>query len=228
LGLVSTLLQKFLTNQAKMKRLREDTKKLQEQIKAAKGDQAKAMKLQQKILPIQMDLMKESFKPLLVTLIPFLLVFFWLSNHFAYHQILPGQPFVVSAEFETGVVGNAELSAAPGLQIEQSVQEIKDGRAAWIVKGDAGTYDLTVNFPGQVTIGPASRDLLITSDRKYESPIVPNPDGHKFVKTFNVENEKLIPIPALNLFGWRPGWIFYYILFSIPLSLLLKKWLDVV
>ena len=81
LGLISTLLQKYLTNQGKMRRLKEDTKRLQEQYKKLmKEDPHKAIKIQQKMLPLQMDLMKESFKPLLVTLIPFLLIFFLLRQ----------------------------------------------------------------------------------------------------------------------------------------------------
>jgi uncharacterized membrane protein (DUF106 family) len=230
LALLSTLLQKYLTDQARMRRLRDDSKKFQEQVKKASKDKDhdKVMKLQQKILPIQMELMKESFKPLLVSLIPFLLVFFWLSNHFAYHPIMADQAFTVSAKFEDGVSGSVLLASTPELTIDAPTQEIKDGVARWLVKGLSGTYNLTVSFPGQTIISPASRQLLITSDPMYEPPTVPNPQGHKFVKQFNVENEKLLPLPWLNLFGWHPGWIFYYIVLSIPLSLLFKKWLDVV
>jgi uncharacterized membrane protein (DUF106 family) len=230
LGLVSTLLQKYLTDQAKLRRLRDDTKKFQEQMKKAskEKDQDKVMKIQAKMMPLQLDMMKETFKPLLVSLVPFLLVFFWLSNHFAFHQIGPEQPFTVSATFE-GIQGEVTLKATPELTIEKPTQEIKDGKVTWLLQGDKGTYDLTIAFPeGGVAIPPANRKLIISEERLYETPAIPNPDGHKFVTSFNVENEKLIPIPALNLFGWHPGWIFYYILFSIPLSLLLKKLLQVV
>jgi uncharacterized membrane protein (DUF106 family) len=228
LGLISTLLQKYLTNQAKMRRLRDDTKKYQEQMKKLKKDPEQMMKVQQKILPIQMELMKESFKPLLVSMIPFLLVFFWLSNHFAFHQIEPNEPFAISATFEEGVQGNVELSATPELAIEKPQQQIQDGKASWIARGTAGTYDLTLTFRDSTVIAPAKRPLIISEERLYETPQMPAPNGHKFVTSFNVENQRLIPIPGLNLFGWHPGWIFYYIIFSIPISLLLKKLLKVV
>jgi len=230
LGLISTLLQKYLTDQAKMRRLREDTKKYQEQMKKAskEGDQEKVLKLQQKMMPMQLDMMKESFKPLLVSLIPFLLVFFWLSNHFAFHQITPDTPFTVSASFEEGVAGSVTLRSEPNLLIENPTQQITDGTAKWIVQGEQGVYNLTLSFPEGSVIKPASRPVIITTDRLYEAPEMPNPNGHKFVRSFDVGNEKLVPIPGLNLFGWHPGWIFYYIIFSIPISLLLKKWLKVV
>jgi uncharacterized membrane protein (DUF106 family) len=224
LALISTLLQKYLTDQAKMKRLRDDTKKYQEQMKKLRQKPEEMMKVQQKVLPIQMELMKESFKPLLVTLIPFLLIFFWLSNHFAYHQIQPNQPFVVSATFEEGITGNATLSGE-GLQIEQPTQAVQqkddEGYAKWVVKGPPGEHKLDLSFAG-ATI---SRDVLISNDRIYETPIMPK---RGTVTAFNIENKKLEPLGNFNIFGWHPGWIFYYIVLSIPLSLLLKKVLNVV
>lgn len=224
LALVSTLLQKYLTDQAKMRRLRDDTKKMQEQMKKVKDDPAKLMKIQEKIMPIQLELMKESFKPLLVSLIPFLLVFFWLSNHFAFHNIEPNTPFVVSATFEEGINGNAELYSET-LQITDAMQAVKqdedEGVAKWVVKGAAGEHDIVLGFMG----ANITRKVLISEDRVYETPQMPR---RGTVTSFNVENDRLVPLGAFNMFGWHPGWIFYYIIFSIPLSLLLKKLLDVV
>jgi uncharacterized membrane protein (DUF106 family) len=224
LALISTLLQKYLTNQAKMKRMRDDTKKLQAQMKTLRDDPKKMMKVQEKLMPLQMELMKESFKPLLVSLIPFLLVFFWLSSHFAFHEIQPETPFVVSATFDEGILGNATLEA-DGLSIEQPTQSVltteDGGLVKWIVKGPAGQHTLSLTFMG-ATI---TREVLITTEREYITPALPLRGA---VTSFNVENKKLIPIPGFSLFGWHPGWIFYYILLSIPLSLLFKKWLNVV
>lgn len=222
LALISTLLQKYLTDQAKMKRLRDDTKKYQEQMKRLRDDPEKLMKVQQKVMPIQMDLMKESFKPLFVSLVPFLFVFFWLSSHFAYFPIEPNTPFTVSATFEKGVGGIAVLGGASALTIEQSEQTVKDGLAAWVVRGPAGEHELNLTFAGATF----QRKVLITEDREYLQPQMPLSGT---VKSFDVGNEKLTPLgDNFSLFGWHPGWIFYYILLSIPLSLLLKKVLNVV
>jgi uncharacterized membrane protein (DUF106 family) len=222
LALISTLLQKFLTDQAKMKRLRDDTKKYQEQMKRLREDPEKMMKVQQKVLPIQMELMKESFKPLLVTLIPFLFVFFWLSSHFAYFPVEPNTPFVVSATFEKGITGNATLSAPDTFTIESPVQTVQDGVVKWVVKGPAGEHNLSLSFAG----AEFHRTVLITADREYIQPQLPLSGT---VTSFNVENKKLTPLgDSFNMFGWHPGWIFYYIVLSIPLSLILKKVFDVV
>lgn len=222
LALISTLLQKFLTNQAKMKRLRDDTKKYQEQMKRLRDDPEKMMKVQQKVLPIQMELMKESFKPLLVTLVPFLLVFFWLSSHFAFFPVEPNTPFIVSATFEKGIGGTATLGGSSAILIETPEQTVKDGMVKWVVKAPAGEYDLNLTFAGATFY----RRVLVTSDREYLQPQMPLSGT---VKSFDVENRKLTPLgDNFSLFGWHPGWIFYYIILSIPLSLLFKKLFDVV
>jgi uncharacterized membrane protein (DUF106 family) len=221
LGLISTLLQKYLTNQSKMRRLKDDTKKYQDQLKKLRDKPEEMMKVQQKVLPIQMELMKESFKPLLVSLLPFLLVFFWLSNHFAYHELQPNTRFGIAATFTDGIAGNATLTAS-GLTIDAPTQEIVNHAAHWTAQGSVGEYKLDLQFAGQ-TIG--TRDVLISADRKYESP-VKSLSG--IATSLNIENQKLVPILRFSFFGWQPGWIFYYIIFSIPISLLLKKWLHVV
>jgi uncharacterized membrane protein (DUF106 family) len=220
LAVVSTLLQKYLTDQAKMRRLRDDTKRYQEQMKKLKDKPEEMMKVQQKMLPLQMDLMKESFKPLLVSMLPFLLIFFWLSSHFAFLPILPGQEFTVTATFADGVGGSATL-ASTTLVIPGAVQVVKDGAAQWTLTGSGGTHDLTLEFSGATY----NRKVLITNEPKYETPVMPLRGS---VTSFDVGNKKLTPLDGFSLFGWHPGWIFYYILFSIPLSLLLKKWMKVV
>lgn len=223
LGLVSTLLQKWLTNQAKLRRNKDDIKKYQKQYKElARKDPEQAMKVQQKMLPIQMEMMKESFKPLLVTLIPFLAVFFWLGMHFAYHPILPGEPFTVTAVFEEDVGGNATLIVPEALAVEEAQQPIADGTATWTLSGPAGEHTLALEFAG----AQYTREVLITEERSF---IAPEKQLGGTVEEFNVGNRKLLPLgEGFNLFGWRPGWIFYYILFSIPISLGLKKLFNVV
>ena len=224
LGLLSILLQKYMTDQAKMKRLKEDTKKYQKQIKEAqkKKDQKKMMKIQQKMMPLQMSLMKESFKPLLVTMIPFLIIFFWLSNHFAFYPIVPDEPFTVTAEFEEGLGGEATLSVPEQLSLTEPTKQVEDGVATWTLVGPPGRYTLELAYAGATV----SREVLITEEREYVQPEKPLSGS---VESFNVNNKKLLPAGnGFALFGWKPGWIFWYILFSIPISLGLKKLLGVV
>lgn len=224
LGLFSTVLQKYLTNQAKMRRIKNDTKKMQKQMREhqKKGETDKVLKVQQQLMPIQMDMMKESFRPLLVTMVPFLLIFFWLSNHFAFYPVQPGESFPVSAEFGSGASGEVTLSVPESFTLDEATKQVVDGEAAWMVSGPEGKHAIQLSYAGATF----SRNVLITEARSYEPP-VEQFDGP--VQSITIGNKKLLPLgDGFNLFGWKPGWIFYYILFSIPISLGFKKLLNVV
>ena len=225
LAIVGTLLQKYLTDQAKLKRLREDTKKFQKQYKElAKTDPEKALKLQQKMFPIQMDMMKEGFKPMIATMIPFLFIALWMGSHFAYEPILPNEPFTVSALFAEGVVGNATLTSANGVVIDQATKDIVAGSVTWNLRAPAGQHTVFLSAANGVVAD--NRTVLVTTAREYETPLL-RKDG-AIVREFNIGNAKLTPFGDVSLFGWKPGWIAVYILLSIPISLLLRKVMGVV
>ncbi len=223
LGLVSILIQKYATDQAKLKRLKADTKKYQKQIREAqkKGDTGRVMKIQNQMMPMQLDMMKQSFKPLLFTMIPFLVIFFWLSNHFAFYPIEPGQEFAVTANFEDGVSGNVYLNGSSGINILNPEQQIEQSTAGWRAVGEEGTHTLYLSVAGVIF----ERQVLITTERSY---LPPEQKMSGVVKEFNVWNKKILPGgEGFQLFGWKPGWIFYYILSSIPISLGFRKLLNV-
>ena len=85
--LISSTVTKFLTDQEQLKKLKARQKELQEKLKTCKGDQCKMMEIQSEMLQITGTMMKSSFKPMFVTLIPFLLLFYWIKS--IYNPILP-------------------------------------------------------------------------------------------------------------------------------------------
>jgi uncharacterized membrane protein (DUF106 family) len=85
--LISSLVTKFLTDQEHLKNLKARQKKLQEELKTCKGDVCKMKEIQSEMLQITAVMMKSSFKPMFVTLIPFLMIFYWIRN--IYNPILP-------------------------------------------------------------------------------------------------------------------------------------------
>src|SRR3989338_9470100 len=84
LSLVSLLAFKYLTDQELMKSFKERSKEMQNEIKKHKNDPKKMMEVNKKVQAEQMDLIiqqfKQSLKPMLVTLIPFILIFTWIRN----------------------------------------------------------------------------------------------------------------------------------------------------
>ena len=79
--LVATLAHKWLTNQEHMKSLKARQKEIQKELKGCKD--ACAMKeLNGELMKITGVMMKSSFRPMFVTIIPFLILFWWLRSVF--------------------------------------------------------------------------------------------------------------------------------------------------
>jgi len=80
--LISTLVTKWLTNQEHLKSLKERQKQIQKDLKNHKPGEKMFEELQNEMLQISMVMMKSSFKPMLVTIIPFLVLFNWLRKNY--------------------------------------------------------------------------------------------------------------------------------------------------
>lgn len=77
--LVSTLTQKWLTNQEHLKSLKDRQKEIQKELKKCKdGDAMK--ELNAELLQLTGIMFKSSMKPMFVTIIPFLILFSWLRS----------------------------------------------------------------------------------------------------------------------------------------------------
>lgn len=82
INLITVLLQKYATDQVELKKLKEEQKLLQEEIKLVKNNPEKLMELNKKqleFLPRTFDL---TMKPLLYTFIPFVLFLRWFNDYF--------------------------------------------------------------------------------------------------------------------------------------------------
>ncbi len=221
LTLLTTVIYKYTTNQPEMKRLKDETKMHQKQLKELKGNPKKAMEVQQQAMAVNMEYMKHSFKPMLYTMLPLLVIFGWLSAHYAYEPIHPGTPFNVTV-YTQGLEGKEiSLESIPELAISEVKQTIQNEQATWTLQGSEGDYKLMVTQEGNT----AERRILISSERKYENPIGVINNGP--IQKIILHNAELQPFGDLSIFGWHPGWIGTYIIFSIGLSMLLRKLMKV-
>ena len=89
LSLVVTLIYKYGTDQVVMKELREQLKKYQQQMKNSKDDLVKLNEIQSESMKVNMKLMKQNFKPMIFTMIPFLLIFYWLRGLYTDVTVIP-------------------------------------------------------------------------------------------------------------------------------------------
>ncbi len=79
--LVSTLAHKWLTNQEHMKSLKVRQKEIQKELKGCK-DMDIMKELNAEMMKLTGVMMKASFRPMFVTIIPFLILFWWLRSIF--------------------------------------------------------------------------------------------------------------------------------------------------
>ena len=80
--LILTLIYKFTTNQQRIKELRDEQKKLQEQIKQEK-DKDKLIDIQKEMLQKSSEMMKYTFKSMIITFIPVIIMFAYLKSLYA-------------------------------------------------------------------------------------------------------------------------------------------------
>lgn len=223
LTLVITLVYKFTTDQKKMKKLKEDMKEYQKKIKTlSKENPQKAMAIQQEAMKHNMDYMKSSFKSTLYTFIPIIIIFGWLNAHMAYYPLQPNQPFSVTAYFAPGYAPIASISSVPELEIiGNATQPITEGKAEWQLNGTEGEYKLVIDYNNEKYDKP----IILSSERLYEQPElkISNSKLQKIV----VGNEKIYPLGEVNFFGWKPNWLWTYIILSVLLSIGLRKVLKV-
>ena len=86
--LIITLATKYFTDQNKIRELKEIQKACQIKLKDNKGNLEAQSKIQKEIWECSMELMKHSFKPMLIVFIPLIIIFGWLRG--VYTEILPG------------------------------------------------------------------------------------------------------------------------------------------
>lgn len=80
--LFTTIVQKYATDQKKLKDLREEQKEIQKQMKELKNHPAKLLELQKKQFKLMPKQMKLSMRALAYTGIPFILFFRWFTDYF--------------------------------------------------------------------------------------------------------------------------------------------------
>jgi uncharacterized membrane protein (DUF106 family) len=76
---ISTLAHKWLTNQEHMKSLKKRQKEIQKELRGCK-DECLLKELNSEMLKITGVMFKSSFKPMFVTIIPFLILFAWIRG----------------------------------------------------------------------------------------------------------------------------------------------------
>ena len=81
--LIMTFVTKKFTNQSRMKELKDIQKACQLKLKDNRGNPEKLTEVNKEMMQCSMELMKHSFKPLLITFLPLIIFFWWIRGIYA-------------------------------------------------------------------------------------------------------------------------------------------------
>lgn len=219
ISLIIILITKYTTDQTLMKNLKEEIKNYQKQIKEAKNEPAKAMQLQKKAMEVNMKYMTHSLKPTLITFIPIILIFGWMSSTFAYESIKPGQEFSVTAFFDKNANGNAEIIVPDEITaIDGKIKKIEDGKASWKLKSNEGEHLLEIFYGNE----KQQHNVLISNGDKYLPPTKKTNGAIKSIQTIHMK-KIVLPIGYKDWFGWLGT----YIVSSLAFTMILRKIMKV-
>jgi len=90
--ILTTVAQKYLTDQKTLKALKKEGKEIQKKMKELKHDPKKSMELQKEQFKLFPKQMKLSMRALVYTGVPFILFFRWFGDYFAKAEELAGEP----------------------------------------------------------------------------------------------------------------------------------------
>lgn len=212
--ILMTLAYKWMTDQKKMKEMKDEMKKYNDQMKLNKKDPARVMELQKKAMQVNMKYFTSSMKPTLITFIPLLLVFGWLNASLSFAPIYPGQEFSTNITLNEGVTGQAEIVTYEGLQIVgNAVRDIDSNKIGWQLKGTEGEHLIEYKINNQ-SCSDCKTSVLITDQQKYAT--VKKTIRNDEIRTIELGNKPLKVI-------WKLSWLWVYIIVSIVLSMSLRK-----
>ncbi|MBT4539655.1 DUF106 domain-containing protein [Candidatus Woesearchaeota archaeon] len=219
-AMISILAYKFLTNQKEMKENREKQKEYRQKIKTLKNDPEEAMRLQKEMSKMAMGSMKHSFKPMLITIVPFWLIYLWMASHLAYEEIRPGEPYSVSAEFSEAVIGEKAT-----LLVEEGTELVGDATKTvrieepltWQLRSIEGEHFVTIAVDQE----QQAKKVLITEELEYEPALTEYENSA--IKSININYKKLHPLGEFSIFSWLPGWLGLYFLLTLVFSVALRK-----
>lgn len=237
ISLLVTIIYKFTTNQKVMKTIQADMKELRDKIKNTK-DTSRATALNKQLMEKTMQQIMHSMKSTLITIIPIFFIFGWMNSNLAFAQASPGENFTTSITFEHNVSGEATITADTLQILTEPTQEIEGNHVQWTLNGDEGTHDITFSYEDEVY----RRTITLTDEWTYSDPHLEkkrtlfglinigddNPiKTESSISKISVDLKPTYPFGDFRLFGWQPGWLATYFIFTLALTFPIRKLLKV-
>ena len=232
-----TIVYKFTTNQKFMKLLHADMKSLRDEIKTAK-DAAHATDLNKRLMEKTMQQIMHSMKSTFITIIPIFFIFGWMGNNMAFSNLEPGEEFTTTMAFGKAAAEEATIEAETLQILSNTTQQVTGNTAQWKLKASEGEHKITY-FYGDETY---ARTAIATSRWEYADPSLEKKKallgviniGDKQpikqdsqIQKITIDLKPVRPLGDFEIFGWKPGWLATYFIFTLLLTFPIRKLLKV-
>jgi len=240
-SLVSALVRKATVDFNKVKESREKIKEHQKKMQEAqkKGDDKAMMHAQEQMTKHMMDQMKQSFKPLLITMVPFLLVFNYMAG--TYGDLHPATNVVIVGSLPEAMVLE-KVSAG-----ENGTYDPQNKTVTWHIPKIAASSSMTFTIDADVKSGTGGdeKDISTTltytekdetqytvsaSDKQPPAGAVmtventaENPSAGKVKYTITARNNAPNDVAYLAFINTGVTWFWWYFIVSLIFSLVLNK-----
>ncbi len=222
LSLAITLIYKLMTNQEEMKELKDKTKSFQKEMKEHKDNPKKLMTIQKEAMSINSKYMMKSMKPTLVTFLPIIIIFGWLGANLAYEPINVDDSFSLELQFKEAMIENLTLIVPQGLElVGEPSKQITNNLVKWDIKAkEIGIYELGFTYGGKQYTQSVKVVEAQLGDYEVVEQKISDDSPLRKIKTILTS---IKPMGEFSLFGWKPNWLWTYIIFSMIFSLSLRK-----
>ncbi len=202
LSIFTILVNKLLINEKFVDKSKAEMKNLQKELKGLDVKSKEFKEKQDRIMGLNFDLMKQQFKPMMVTFLPYILIFYLIGNMFAF------APIAVGSSVHFDVSGDTHLESAC-LNLNKTV-----------IKSDSFNAVVNSSKCNVLVNGKAMDDLIGKQD-----VIQFNTNGS--VVKITPPKEVFITMPfSIPLIGNTLGWLGTFILFSFVTSTIFNKLLK--
>lgn len=200
LSVMTQLINKLLINEKFVDKSREKIKKMQEEIKGLEHTSKEFRKKQEEIINLNFTLMKQQFKPMIFTFLPYIIVFYFLGTMFAFNPIMVGSNIDVIVS-GSGVIESDCLN----------LNETFEGKEIFEVEVQKNDCEIFID----------NQELKIELIGKQEE-IVENIGNNEI--EIRPEKRTFLSLPFnIPFIGNEIGWLGTFIIFSFASSIILNK-----
>lgn len=215
LGIFSTLVYKYFTDQKKLKELAERRKELSEEVKKHSSNPARVKEINSELMKIGFfETYRHTWKAMLITIVPFILIYSWLGVSLGYAPLAVGEEFNVVLNFVDDAVGNVSLDS--DIYVVGDAEKKIEKEVNYVLKPSLnGEFELKFKYGGSEKV------------KKVYVGVNP-PQNYNSVETFPNSMLKSISMGQKKAdlwFGW--SWFWWYLIFVMVITLVLRKYLGV-